>query len=159
MQSIALYCEDKPVGGLKSLHFAMLSDIKSLAVTNGTVTVSKAKLKELVFNTKDGATNFTEVTTSQGNGSQSTVPTVTVQFNGINATTRDQLDKLSNPLVKLCLVGQTADGKYWLLGRKYGMVATEVTASTGANNADFNGYNVTFTGEEDELAIPCTLGV
>lgn len=155
MQSVNITCNDKPIGGLKSLRYLMLSDVEESEA--GVFSVSKAKSKALIFNKKDGATNFTEVTTSQANGSQSTVPTVMTQFNGICKATRDVLEKLSNPLVKVAIVAETADGSFWLLGRKYGMVASEVTSGTGATNGDFNGYNVTFTGEENELAVPVTV--
>lgn len=155
MQSIHLDCNDIPVGGLKSIRYAYHKDV--VETTPGKPTISASKLKEIRFNKKDGATNFTEVTTSQANGSQSTVPTLTVQLNGLNATTRQALDAISSPLVKLAIVAEDANGTLWVLGRKYGMVLTEVTAGTGASNGDFNGYNLTFTGEENELAAVITV--
>lgn len=157
MADILFQCADTPVGGLKELYYTVLDEVSSLTPdsSTGEITIAKSKVKTIDFNKKDGATNFTEVTTSQPNGAQSTVPTVTVQLNGFSKATRDTLDKISNPLLRLVLIGQTDDGKYWMLGRKYGMIASQVTSGTGANNADFNGYNVTFTGEEDEMATPC----
>lgn len=156
MQGIVLSCNDKPTGGLKSLRFMMLADAPK-AATAGKWTVSRAKTKQLIFNKKDEATNFNESTTSQANGSSSTIPTVSVQFNGITKATRDALEQLSNPLVRLVLIAETDDGAFWMLGRSFGMILSEVSSGTGASNGDFNGYNATFTGEETDLAVPVTL--
>lgn len=155
MKSISLTCEDKATGGIRAIHYMMQHDCVPVS-EDGTLVVDKTKTRQIAFNLKDGATNFSEVTNAQANGTASTVPTIVSQLNGLNKATRDSLEKLSNPLVKLVLIAETADGTMWAFGRGYGLVLTEVASGTGAGNGDFNGYTITFTGEEQELACVAT---
>lgn len=155
MASVVIKCEDVPTGGLQALKLGILGDHPIVTEDDGatyTTDLSK-KLIELTFNKKDEATKFNEVTNTVAGGSKVTVPTVTVQFAGINKATRDAIMKLANPMVKVCIFATTADGKIWALGREFGMMLTSVTMNTGTSASDFNGYRLTFTGEEKEKAL------
>ena len=52
----------------------------------------------------------------------------------------------------LVAVVEDQNGTYWYLGRFNGLDITTGTASSGLAQADRNGYQLTFTGGEKELA-------
>lgn len=159
MNNIRICMDDVPTGGLQELHYGVFSELEPLMKeTEGVITgVTEAKLKKIVFNKKDNATKFNEVTTNETNGSQVIVPTVNVQLNGLNKATRDAAESLSRPAVRLVIFAKTVDGVVWCIGRKYGLIASSVTSGTGTGSADFNGYTITFTGEEDDNIMPATI--
>lgn len=160
MANIRICLDDVPTGGLQEIKYGLFDEVSAtLEESAGKVTgtSTNSKLRTISFNKKDETTNFTEVTTNQTNGSQVIVPTLTVQLNGLNKDTRDAADKLSSPNVRLIMFVKTVDGIVWCLGRKYGMICSQVTSGTGTNSGDFNGYTLTFTGEEDDNIVPASL--
>lgn len=160
MTNIRICLDDTPAGGLQEIKYGLFNEVSAtLAEADGKITGTStiAKLRSITFNKKDETTNFTEVTTNQTNGSQVIVPTVTAQLNGLNKATRDAADKLSSPNVRLIMFVKTVDGVTWCLGRKYGMICSQVASGTGTNSGDFNGYTLTFTGEEDDNILPAEL--
>lgn len=160
MDSVKICLDDVPTGGIQEIKYGVFSELSALLVEdeNGNLTgATAAALKTITFNKKDEATNFNEITTNQTNGSQVIVPTLTVQLNGINKATRDAAEAISKPNVRLIVFAKTVDGVIWCLGRKYGMICSQVSLNTGTGSADFNGYSLTFTGEEDDNIAPATI--
>ena len=54
------------------------------------------------------------------------------------------------------VIVETQNGDFWLLGYKNGCYMSASTSSTGQGYGDLNGYNVTITGTEPDMAIPMT---
>lgn len=158
MKGIALSCDDKPTGGLVSLRLGILGDhaVTGTAETGFKTDFTK-KTINIVFNKKDNATNFIEDTNATAGGSKIVTPTATVQLAGLNKATRDNINKLANPLVKVVLFAETVDGVVWMMGREFGMYLSSVEGGTGVAASDFNGYTLTFTGEEKDKSIPVTV--
>lgn len=102
---------------------------------------------ELVKNT--GSLTET-ITTSVENGTVFYAQELSVVLNKLQANTRNEILLLAKNT--LLVVVQDANDKYWLLGRVAGLDVTGGTAATGTATGDRNGYTLTFTGNEKELA-------
>lgn len=163
MNNIRICVGDTPVGGITEVKYGVFSEIKPMLTETvaGEVTATaatiNAKLKSIAFNKKDETSNINEVATNSTNGSKVIVPTVTIQISGLTKETRDASEKLSKPNLRLVLLVKTADGITWCIGRKYGLYASQVTSATGVGSADFTGYSLTFTGEEDDHMAAITI--
>lgn len=110
--------------------------------------LASVEFKEILFNTDDKTSNYGEVLTNNDNGTTVVEQTLTVYVAGINATTRNTLNELCNPNVKLEVQIGLADGSVITQGNKFGTILSEVRLSTGASAGDAQGYTITFKGEE-----------
>jgi hypothetical protein len=136
---IALDCT-VPSGGVKEIKIAnWASDY---------TTIKDADWKVVNFNNQDKTTNYTESLTNNDNGSSVVVQTLSVFFSGFNADTRETLNDICNPNVKLLLKVTLSDGSSVIMGEQYGAHCTQVESSTGAGTSDSQGYTATFTTEE-----------
>ena len=151
-QGYTLDCKDS-LGGIKALWLIAHANVASVTEASGIVSaITKASGKvfykyELVKNT--GALTET-ITASVENGTVFYAQELSVVLNKLQANTRNEILLLAKNT--LMAVVQDANDKYWLLGRYSGLDVTGGTAATGTAQGDRNGYTLTFTGGEKELA-------
>ena len=151
-QGYTLDCKDS-LGGIKALWLIAHANVSSVTEASGIVSaITKASGKvfykyELVKNT--GALTET-ITASVENGTVFYAQELSIVLNKLQANTRNEILLLAKNT--LMAVVQDANDKYWLLGRYTGLDVTGGTAATGTAQGDRNGYTLTFTGGEKELA-------
>lgn len=151
-QGYTLDCKDS-LGGLKSIYLIAHADVTAITEASGVVSaITKAVGKhfykyELVRNTSA----FTEnITASVENGTVFYAQELTIVLNKLQVNTRNEILLLAKNVL-LC-VAEDANGKYWLLGRLQGLDITAGSSATGTAQGDRNGYSLTFSGGEKELA-------
>ena len=158
-QGYTLDCKDS-LGGIKAVWLINHANVTAITEASGIVSaITKAASKvfykyELVKNT--GALTET-VTASVENGTVFYAQELTVVLNKLQANTRNEILLLAKNT--LMAVVQDANDKYWLLGRYSGLDVTGGTAATGTAQGDRNGYSLTFTGGEKELAPEVNSGI
>lgn len=151
-QGYTLDCKDS-LGGIKAMWVINHANVSSVTEASGIVSaITKAAGKvfykyELVKNT--GSLTET-ITTSVENGTVFYAQELAIVLNKIQANTRNEILLLAQST--LMVVVQDANDKYWLLGRYTGLDVTGGTSATGTAQGDRNGYTLTFTGGEKQLA-------
>ena len=158
-QGYTLDCKDS-LGGIKTLWLINHANVTALTEASGIVSaITKAATKvfykyELVKNT--GALTET-ITASVENGTVFYAQELSIVLNKLQANTRNEILLLAQST--LMAVVQDANDKYWLLGRVQGVDVTGGTAATGTAQGDRNGYALTFTGSEKQLAPEVNSGI
>lgn len=158
-QNYLLDCKDS-LGGIKTLWLINHANVTALTEASGIVSaITKAAGKvfykyELVKNT--GALTET-ITASVENGTVFYAQELSIVLNKLQANTRNEILLLAQST--LMAVVQDANDKYWLLGRVQGVDVTGGTAATGTAQGDRNGYALTFTGSEKQLAPEVNSGI
>lgn len=158
-QNYTLDCKDS-LGGIKTLWLINHANVTALTEASGIVSaITKAAGKvfykyELVKNT--GALTET-ITASVENGTVFYAQELSIVLNKLQANTRNEILLLAQST--LMAVVQDANDKYWLLGRVQGVDVTGGTAATGTAQGDRNGYALTFTGSEKQLAPEVNSGI
>lgn len=151
-QDFNLDCRDA-IGGLKIVYFIETSNISAIVDASGVVTtITKATGKifrkyALIRDTS----NFTDtLTVSEANGTVFAAETLEVIINKMQANTRNEIMLLAR--TNLTAVVGDNSGKYFMLGREFGLVLATGTGATGTAWGDRNGYTLSFAGNERELA-------
>lgn len=151
-QNYVLDCREG-LGGIKNVWLIAHANVTSVTEASGIVSaIGKSSGKifykyELVKNT--GSLTET-ITSSVENGTVFYAQELSIVLNKLQANTRNEILLLAKNT--LMAVVEDANGKYWLLGRLNGIDVTGGTAATGVAQGDRNGYTLTFTGGEKELA-------
>lgn len=151
-QGYTFDCKDN-IGGLKAVWFIGWNDISSITETSGTVTaITKASGKvfykyQLVRNTS----SFTEnIAGSIENGTVVYNQELTIIINKMQVSMRNEILLLGQN--NMMAVVEDQNGRYWLAGRYNGLDLLSGSSSTGTAQADRNGYTLTFSGGEKEMA-------
>lgn len=156
-QGYTLDCKDS-LGGIKAVFLIAHADVTAITQASGIVSAITANdvfyKYELVKNT--GAMTET-ITASVENGSVFYAQELSIVLNKLQANTRNEILLLAKNT--LMIIAQDANDKYWLLGKTQGMDLTGGTATTGTAQGDRNGYTLTFTGGEKELAPEVNSGI
>lgn len=141
------------VGGYRNAYFINYDDdIQWVSSASTTTSFSGISANE-VFKYEAKATTNTlnqEVTTSRDNGTTFYTQTLALTIGKISVDMTQQLKYMiaGRPFV----VVEDNMGNFLLLGEKNGVDVTAATVATGGGLGDFNGYNITFTAEERDLA-------
>ena len=158
-QGYTLDCKDS-LGGIKAVWMIESGNVTAITEASGIVSaITKSAGKvfrkyELVKNT--GALTET-ITASVENGTVFYAQELSIVLNKLQANTRNEILLLAKNT--LMAVVQDANDKYWLVGRYQGLDITAGTAVTGTAQADRNGYTLTFSGGEKELAPEVNSGI
>lgn len=151
-QGYSFDCKDN-IGGLRSVWFINWNDVTAVTEASGVVSaITKSAGKvfykyQLVRNTA----SFTE--NIQGNIENGTVlfdQQLVIVLNKMQANMRNEILLLSRN--NMMAVVEDQNGRYWLAGRKNGLDLLTGSSSTGTAQTDRNGYTLTFSGGEQELA-------
>lgn len=158
-QGYTLDCKDS-VGGIKAVWFIAAADVTGVTEASGIVSaISKSAGKvfykyQLVKNSSSLTEN---VNANVQNGTVFYAQELAIVLNKMQANTRNEILLLAKN--NLMAVVQDANDKYWLLGRENGLDLTAGSGATGTAQADRNGYTLTFTGGEKELAPEVNSGI
>jgi hypothetical protein len=105
--------------------------------------------KFYTFDTVKETSSFSQtVNANIQNGSLSFVPTVTLIFNKLEASTRNIIQMLATSLVDVIILDN--NDKLFYMGRVNGMDLTAAEMGSGVAQVDRNGSTLTFTGAEPE---------
>lgn len=151
-QGYTFDCKDN-IGGLKAVWFIGWNDVSAITEASGTVTaITKASGKvfykyQLVRNTS----SFTEnIAGSIENGTVVYNQELSIIINKMQVSMRNEILLLGQN--NMMAVVEDQNGRYWLAGRYNGLDLLSGSASTGTAQADRNGYVLTFSGGEKEMA-------
>lgn len=151
-QGYSFDCKDNQ-GGLEAVWFIGWNDVASVTEASGVVTaITKASGKvfykyQLVKNTA----SFTE--NIQGNIENGTInydQQLVIVINKLQVNMRNEILLLARN--NMMAVVKDKNGRYWLAGRYSGLDLLSGSAGTGTASTDRNGYSLTFSGAERELA-------
>lgn len=151
-QNYTLDCKDS-IGGLKEVYFAAVEDVASWTGTAGTytdVTMDAGKFFWKYDLIKESS-NFAEaINTNVQNGTVFYTATLEIILNKLQVNTRNEILLLAkNRLVAIAIDN---NGEAWILGKENGLDITGGGSGSGTAFGDRNGYTLTFTGNEKELA-------
>ena len=158
-QSMVLDCKES-VGGIKNAYFMSWADLLVVTETAGVVTaITKAVGKkfykyELVKNSADYTEN---INANVQNGTVYYAQELKIILNKMQANTRNEILLLAKS--NLVAIVEDSNGKYWLAGRTNGLDITGGSANSGTAQGDRNGYSLTFTGGEKEMAPEVTSSI
>ena len=158
-QGYTLDCKDS-IGGIKAVWFIAAGDVSAVTEVSGVVTaITKAAGKvfykyQLVKNSSSLTEN---INANIQNGTIFYAQELAIMLNKMQANTRNEILLLAKN--NLLAVVEDANGKYWLLGKQNGLDITAGSSATGTAQADKNGYALTFSGGEKELAPEVTSGI
>ena len=158
-QGYTLDCKDS-IGGIKAVWFIAAGDVSSMTEVSGVVTaITKASGKvfykyQLVKNSSSLTEN---INANIQNGTIFYAQELAIMLNKMQANTRNEILLLAKN--NLIAVVEDANGKYWLLGKQNGLDITAGSSATGTAQAEKNGYALTFSGGEKELAPEVTSSI
>ena len=151
-------CKDS-VGGLKSIYFvnyAATALSGATLDTDGIVTAFGTALTLYKYDLK-GTNSFDEANeNSRENGTSFWTQTGTIVLKKQDAVTQKELRLISygRPIIFV----EDYNGNYRIAGFENGCEVA-VSSASGAGMGDLNGYNLTFTGQEKNLATFVTASI
>jgi hypothetical protein len=153
-------CQKNNVGGIKKVYIANHTEVYETIIEDGTM-FTGSTVEEVVeitmgmgstfytFDTVKETSSFSQtINASIQNGTLSYVPTVSLIFNKLEASTRNIIQMLATSLVDVIILD--SNDKLWYMGRVNGMDLTAAEMGSGVAQADRNGSTLTFTGAEPE---------
>lgn len=143
-------------GGIKKLYLTELCNVSSLTLGSPTTEITAITMSgaavfyefEFIKNTS----TFTDVGARSDSGGYVYTQTINLQLSKREKTKRDTLALLATSGKELVAIVKDANDLYWYLGETNGLTLTENNSESGTAKADFNGYNITFVGEEPDAA-------
>lgn len=151
-QGYTLDCKDN-IGGISEVYFAPLADIATITETAGVVTALTMDAGKFFYKYQlvRETSNFNEVITSNvQNGTIFYAQTVEIILNKLQVNTRNEILLLAKNHLAVIVVD--LNGNKWFLGKQNGMDLTGGGSNSGTAFGDRNGYTLTFTASEKELA-------
>ena len=162
LADITYGCDDLGIGGIVELHVAsraaaiavLTSDAPTRVVS--AVSGAAADVVQFSFNLKDGFSVFSEVKTSNADGTFSTVPTISAEFPKMDAARITALDQMSNGAPEMVAFVKTAAGTHHVCGLDFGLYVSTVDGNSGTGRSEKNRFQLTMTGEEAGLSYSIT---
>jgi hypothetical protein len=145
---------DVGAGGLKEVYLIELENVDSVTESSGTVTaITKAtgKIFRKYQLVQDTATAEETLTGNLQNGTLYYAQKVTLVINKQNVAVRNEILLLAKN--RLAVVTVDNNDTYRLYGWDQGLRLNEGSAATGTAWGDRNGYTLTFSGNQRELAL------
>jgi hypothetical protein len=150
-QGYTLGCRDS-VGGIKEVRFIEFANVTGIAVTSGNVVsgiTTSGSTKFWKYDLTKQTSQFTEtVTPSMENGTIFYQQDLQVILNKMTAALRNELRLLGQN--RLIASVTDRNGNYWMLGSRNGLELSAGTGQSGTAFGDRNGFDVTFTGMEEQ---------
>jgi hypothetical protein len=150
-QGYAYDCKNN-VGGIKKVLIASRDDIDTITIASGLVSnITFTSNDFYLYDLVRESSNFNEtVNTNVQNGTVFYAQTLEIVLNKLQVNTRNEIILLGQN--RLCICVEDNNGKWWMLGFKNGLDLTGGGSASGTGYGDRNGYTLTFTGSENELA-------
>lgn len=140
-------------GGLKELYLIELENISTVTESSGTLTAI-TKIAGKIFRkyqlVQDTATAEETITGNLQNGTLFYAQKVTLVINKQNVAIRNEILLLAKN--RLAIVTVDNNDTYRLYGWDQGVRLNEGSAATGTAWGDRNGYTLTFSGNQRQLA-------
>ena len=151
-------------GGAKTVYVADFANVGTPTVTSGVIaTWTAAANKFFVYNIRpETAEAKAEIQQNDANGSVSFMHTVNMITYIMTSPKMQEFERLAKNRVMIIVEDRnqtTGIGVYWLYGYNNGLVLTGGGAGTGKAMADKNGYDYTFTGNQDGMPIKITAAI
>jgi len=164
LANITYGCDDLGIGGIVELHVSSREDALAAITTKDTATrvisavtpIAALDIAQFSFNLKDGFSVFSEVKTSNADGTFSTVPTISAEFPKMDAARITALDQMSNGAPEMVAFVKTAAGTHHVCGLDFGIYTSTVDGNSGTGRSEKNRFQVTLTGEEAGLSYSIT---
>ena len=140
-------------GGMKEVYIIEFDNVTAITQTSGVVTgITKASGKTfkkyaLIAHTGEGDE---ALTASREMGTLSNKQTIKFPINKMTTAVRNELFLLAQNRLIFVFVDENSTN--WIYGSDYGLTLTTASAKTGKVLADRNGYELTFEGDEKNLA-------
>jgi hypothetical protein len=151
-QGYTLDCREG-MGGSKEFYIAEHSAIESYTQATGVVSaLSMATGKQFYKYAQERATSEVEETIQANteNGTVYVASNIKLVLNRRQVSVRNEIMLLAKNLVVIVEVDK--NGKAWIYGLEHGLRLDQSAAKSGRAAGDRNGYELSFTGEERELA-------
>jgi hypothetical protein len=155
-QGYTLDCKDN-IGGLKDVYFAAIDDLNVVTQAAGVVTAVTMDTGKYFYkyDLVKESSNFAEaINTNVQNGTVFYAITLEVILNKLQVNTRNEILLLAKN--RLVAIVTDNNGTKWVLGLDNGLDITGGGSASGTAFGDRNGYTLTFTGNEKELAYKFT---
>jgi len=154
-----LDCRDS-IGGIKAIWVIETANVSGVTSSAGVITaISKANNARFwkYLLTRGVGEAMEEIQANEENGTLFWNQTVTIAINKLQAATRNEIILLAQNY--LSIVVQDRNDKYWYYGKDTGLILLTGKAGTGKAQADRNGYELSFTGGEEDLALEVSAGI
>lgn len=145
----------KPCGngksGIKKYWAVEHAALATIAETAGVVTTLTLDGGKSFFGweMEPGQGNFTSpIQRSRENGTTFFEHKATAKFNRYETTKRNEVLIIAS--ADILLIALDRNGKYWLLGKENGLSLEGGQGSSGQAMGDFSGFELSFTGQENE---------
>jgi len=155
-QNYTLDCKDS-VGGLKEVYLVALEDIDTYTETAGVISaITMDSGKHFwKYDLIKESSNFAEaINTNVQNGTVFYATTLEIILNKLQVNTRNEILLLAKN--RLVAIVKDNNGNSWLLGKENGLDITGGGSASGTAFGDRNGYTITLTGNEKQLAYSVT---
>jgi hypothetical protein len=148
---IPLACLES-TGGVKNVYISAFSDATTFTLTGEVITgiTNDGTFYTYKFRPQTASLNE-EGSHSIENGTHFYTQTLAMIFHKMETAKRNSLLVLKG--TQMHVIVETQNGDYWLLGKENGCYMTASTSSTGQGYGDLNGYNISITGTEPDMAI------
>ena len=152
LNGIGVGCKDN-LGSIKEVYVIKKDDVVGApTVTDGIITEIELKdsAKFSTYKFRKGTSSMsTSMETDEQAGTMAFTTDVSLQFSKLQTSTRLELMALAiDELVTIVLDG---NGKYWFLGYDFPVTVTSMTANSGVNFNEFQGYTITLQDTSREL--------
>lgn len=151
-QGYTLDCRDN-AGGAKAAWIIEHANVSGITHADGIITaIGKANNKRFwkYEQIKDTSEAKEDLQANEQNGTVFYAQSVELVLTKMQASIRNEISALAQNY--LIIVVQDRNDKYWLYGETNGLTLSTGSAGTGKAMGDRNGYGLTFTGAEPELA-------
>ena len=144
---------DNNVGGITNIYITDFDNVLSVTSSTGLISAigmaSGTQFYEYEF-IKNTSTFSEKGTIAIENGTAFFEQTVTLKLAKRQKTTRNNIALLLHK--ELAIIVLDSNGTYWLVGEVRGANVSDVPSESGTNAGDFNGYTITFIGQEPNAA-------
>ena len=140
-------------GGVKEIYVIEFENVTAITETAGVISaITKAATKtfkkyNLIAHTAEADEAYTG---NREMGTLSNKQTIKFPINKMTTAVRNELVLLAQNRLIFVFVDENGTG--WMYGRDYGLMLTNSANKTGKVLADRNGYELTFEGDEKNLA-------
>jgi hypothetical protein len=152
-QNIVLGCKDG-VGGIKKIFVTELENKSAITAATGNITafslLTGKQFWTYDFEKETGEYTEKIVTSTDGSGTTFYEPEIKIRINKKDVSKRNELKLLAQNRVMIIVLDR--NGIYWLAGEANGCDLAPSTAMAGKAFGDFNGYELTFSGKEENPA-------
>lgn len=148
---IPLACQDNS-GGIKNVYIGAFDDATTFTYdADGTIATVTTTETFYTFKFRPQTASFGEEGShSVENGTNFWTQNLSMVFHKMDATKRNNILLLAK--TSMHVIVETQNGDYWWLGLANGCTLSASASAAGQGFGDLNGYNLTITGFEPEMA-------